>query len=77
MKILDIVLVVLLFAGGVILWISFTDKENVVGLWSTGRDFRTQHYRDSEKFKKRTYLILRIVGFLMVIPSCLLLWFLK
>lgn len=59
LKCLPIVLIVL---GGILIWISFTSEDNITGLWVAGKDFRDKEFIEGGKFRRRTYLLLRIIG---------------
>jgi uncharacterized Tic20 family protein len=72
MTVINVLPIILLGVGAVIIWISFTNEENVTGLWVAGKDFRDKQFKESERFKRRTYTIIKLVGILLVISGCLI-----
>jgi hypothetical protein len=61
--------IVLLAVGAVIIWISFTNEENITGLWVAGKDFRDAEFKDSERFRRRTYTIFKLAGILIFLAG--------
>jgi len=58
---------ILLGLGGIITWISFTNEDNVTGMWVAGKDFRDKEFKDKEKFYNKTYFRLRIIGIILLL----------
>jgi hypothetical protein len=69
---LQILPIVLLAIGAVIIWISFSSEENITGMWVAGKDFRDKEFKEGERFHKRIYTILKIVGILLFLSGCLI-----
>jgi hypothetical protein len=74
MKCLPIILIGL---GAIIIWISFTNEENITGLWVAGKDFRDKQFKDSERFYKRTYFVARLIGIILFLSGCVIVIFSK
>jgi hypothetical protein len=68
--IIKIVPIILLGVGGVMIWISFTNSENITGMWVAGKDFRDKEFKDSEYFHPWTYRLIRMIGILLVLSGC-------
>ncbi len=60
----------LVVGGALVTFISFTNRENLTGLWAEGKIDRDQQYQDAGRFKKRVYLILRWVGIIAFLVGC-------
>ncbi len=75
MKIIEIISIIMFIVGVILLWISFTNEENVTGMWVAGHDFRDKEFKNSERFSRKTYIVLRIIGIILMVPAILILIF--
>jgi len=75
MTFLEVFSLVLVVSGGIILFIAFTNQENITGLWVAGDIQRDKQFIDAGRFRKRAYLIFRLAGVLMFLSGCAIMIF--
>jgi hypothetical protein len=70
MSFLEGLSLLLVVGGAVVTFVSFTNMENLTGLWVAGKIDRDQQFQEAGRFQKRAYLIFRLAGILAFLIGC-------
>jgi hypothetical protein len=73
MPIVDLIVVVLLVSGAVCVFFSFTNEENISGMWVAGNVNRDKQYQDAGRFGRKAYIITRWAGVVLLVSGIALL----
>jgi hypothetical protein len=72
MAVIEGLSIVLLVSGIIVIFISFTNMENITGLWVAGKIGRDKQYLEAGRFKRKVYLILRWIGVVSFVSGVIL-----